>query len=45
MLAMPHQQAGHMTAPDQGCIKRKKALVNLAPSTHDPGCVKTLRLV
>ena len=31
-----HQQAGHMTAPDQCCINVKKALVNQAPSTHDP---------
>jgi hypothetical protein len=25
-----------MTAPDQCCINVKKALVNQAPSTHDP---------
>src|SRR5262249_17050897 len=31
----PHQQAGHMTAPDQMLHQRKKALVNQAPSTHD----------
>jgi hypothetical protein len=29
-------RVGHMTAPDQCCNNVKKALVNQAPSTHDP---------
>src|SRR6185437_16692109 len=31
----PHQQAGHVTAPDQCCTYVKKALA-MAPSTRDP---------
>jgi len=32
---VPHQQAGHVTAPDQCCNNVKKALA-MAPSTRDP---------
>jgi hypothetical protein len=32
---LPHQQAGHVTAPDQCCRKRQKVLA-MAPSTRDP---------
>jgi hypothetical protein len=32
---LPHQQAGHVTAPDQCCRKSQKVLA-MAPSTRDP---------
>jgi len=34
---LPHQQAGHVTAPDQCCRNVKKALA-MAPSTRDRFC-------
>jgi hypothetical protein len=34
-VTRPHQQAGHVTAPDQCCNNVKKALA-MAPSTRDP---------
>ena len=36
-----HQQARHMTAPDRNRHHANSALDARAPSTHDPGCVKT----
>ncbi|KAG0505945.1 MAG: hypothetical protein Udaeo_06860 [Candidatus Udaeobacter sp.] len=37
----PRQKAGHMAAPTNAA-NVKKVLANPEPSTHDPGCVKTL---
>jgi hypothetical protein len=41
---VPHQQAEHMTAPTRSRTTSMKTLANGEPSTHDPGCVKTLEV-
>jgi len=38
----PRQQAGQMTAADQGCINAEKTLAKTAPSTEDPEETNTL---
>jgi hypothetical protein len=40
---LPHQQAGHVTAPDQCCRNVRKSLPGRRPHVT-PGCVKTARL-
>jgi hypothetical protein len=40
---VPRKQAGHMTCT-RPQAERQILLATRASSTHDPGCVKTLRL-